>query len=376
MAAEPEGADLLKQVVASYSHLTAIHLVATRHSEVVSRGLGGTADSDFEFASKAPGRFRAWMRQGQVEALAVSDGATTWKALPKMKQWTRIQTAALDDDDDEPSSAPAQQPQDLRATIGRDLVSRYVALARFAEDPLYIKDETINAGGSKTPCYVVHAALHRQKYEIWIDKGRLLIVKDVQTGPQTSPAGPVMARVETKFKRLETNGDVPDSLFDFQPDPKWAEVEMLVLPFEQRTSLAGRNAADFMLKSLDGEVRRLSDYRGKVLVVDFWATWCSPCRRELPVIDKLRSEFADQVAFVGVDDEDAHKIRSFLQSNHYGLEVLVDSKREVERRYGVRAIPTLLVIDAQGVIRQHFVGGRSEGELRKAIAAAKESPAR
>ena len=145
---------------------------------------------------------------------------------------------------------------------------------------------------------------------------------------------------------------------------------MLVLPDEERVSLAGRAAADFSLKSLEGELRRLSDYRGKVVVVDFWATWCPPCRQELPILNKLRTEFAGRVEFVGIDNEDARTIRDFLKAKHYELEVLVDGKRDVQRQYGVRSIPTVLVIDARGVIRQHFIGARSEADLRLAIALA------
>jgi len=77
-----------------------------------------SAESEFEFATKAPGRFRAWMRQGPVEALSISDGAATWKALPKAKQWSKIQTAALEDDDDEPPRRPAASPRTCTPASG------------------------------------------------------------------------------------------------------------------------------------------------------------------------------------------------------------------------------------------------------------------
>jgi peroxiredoxin/outer membrane lipoprotein-sorting protein len=369
LAAEPEAADILKQVREKYARLTAIHLVATRHTEIMRQGLGATGDTDYEYASKAPGMFRAWMREEGVEALAVSDGATTWKALPKAKQWTKSEIAALPDEDEEQPSEGARQPRDMRESIGRALVSRYAAISRLAEDAEYLKDDTCNLGAGKVPCYVLRARVGQQKYDLWVDKRRLLIVRDVQSGLQSTEFGPVQARIETRCKRLEVNGEVPDSVFGFTPDPKWKEVEMLVLPLDQRLSLVGLTAADFTLKSLDGESRRLSDFRGKVVVVDFWATWCPPCRRELPVLQKLRADYAGKVEFVGVGDEDARTLREFLKSKHYEMETLVDGKREVHRQYGVRAIPTMLIIDPQGVIRQHFIGSRGEAEMRKAIQA-------
>jgi cytochrome c biogenesis protein CcmG, thiol:disulfide interchange protein DsbE len=370
LAAEPQAADILKQVGETYAHLTAVHLVAARHTEISLRGAAATSDADFEYASTAQGRFRAWMRKGPVEALAVSDGSTTWKALPREKQWAKTQTAALGDDDEEQPAAAGRQPQDLREIIGRDMVTRYVAIVRYAEEPEYVKDENCSVGGEKVPCYVLRLRIGQRKHDVWIDQRRFLIVRDVQTGPRAAGSVNAQERVETRLKRIETNEHVPPSVFEFKPDPKWTEVEMLVLPEEQRISLAGQNAAGFSLKSLDGETRSLSDYRGKVLVVDFWATWCPPCRQELPILNKLRTEYAGKVEFVGVNNEDARTIRDFLKSRHFDLEVLVDGKREVYRRYGVRSIPTLLVIDSHGVIRQHLIGARSEAELRLAIAAA------
>jgi thiol-disulfide isomerase/thioredoxin len=104
------------------------------------------------------------------------------------------------------------------------------------------------------------------------------------------------------------------------------------------------------------------------VVLDFWATWCPPCREELPTVDKLRAEFGDKVQFFGISDEDAGTVKGFLRKNNNGLPTLMDQKETVHRQYGVSAIPTLLVIDRDGVIRSHFIGGRSPETLRDAIA--------
>jgi cytochrome c biogenesis protein CcmG/thiol:disulfide interchange protein DsbE len=113
----------------------------------------------------------------------------------------------------------------------------------------------------------------------------------------------------------------------------------------------------------------LEQTRGKVVVLDFWATWCPPCREELPSIEKLREEFAGQVQFFGVNNEDSGTVKTFLKNHKYELPVLMDAKRQVDRQYGVSAIPTMFIIDKQGVIRQHFIGSRSEAKLRQAIQA-------
>ena len=133
--------------------------------------------------------------------------------------------------------------------------------------------------------------------------------------------------------------------------------------------LTGSRAASFALKTLEGEPVALEQTRGKVVVLDFWATWCPPCREELPYIEKLREEFAGQVQFFGVNNEDSGTVKDFLRKHKYELPVLMDAKRQVDRQYGVSAIPTMFIIDKQGVIRQHFIGSRSEAKLRQAIQA-------
>jgi peroxiredoxin len=84
----------------------------------------------------------------------------------------------------------------------------------------------------------------------------------------------------------------------------------------------------------------------------------------------LRTEFAGKVQFFGINNEDKGTVASFLKKHNYELSVLMDSRREAHYQYGITGIPTLFVIGRNGVIRQHFVGGRSEAELRKAIQAA------
>ena len=144
---------------------------------------------------------------------------------------------------------------------------------------------------------------------------------------------------------------------------------MLLLPGEEHMMLTGTRAASFALKTLEGEPVALEQTRGKVVVLDFWATWCPPCREELPYIEKLREEFSGQVQFYGVNNEDSGTVKNFLKSHKYELPVLMDAKRQVDRQYGISAIPTMFIIDKQGVIRQHFIGSRSEAKLRQAIQA-------
>jgi len=200
-------------------------------------------------------------------------------------------------------------------------------------------------------------------YQLWIDKQRFLVLQSKRAFKLKGASG------ETKIKMtaLEVNPDIPETRFRFEPAKGWSEVDMLVLPGEEHMVLTGSRAANFSLKTMDGESVALDQARGKVVVLDFWATWCPPCRKELPSIEKLRAEFGERVLFLGINDEDSSIVKGFIRKNGYEMSVLMDGRRQVHRQYGVSSIPTLLVIDKQGVIRQHFIGSRDEATLRKAI---------
>jgi cytochrome c biogenesis protein CcmG, thiol:disulfide interchange protein DsbE len=368
-----QAADALKMVRDAYTNLSTVHIVATRTDSVMMpNSMGGQATTEYELAEAPGGKYLARMKNGENESLAVSDGSTTWKALPKQKRWAKLEAAAVSGDedasDDDAKADTAGKPSDLHDAAENLLIRRYLAIARVAKAAEIGKEENIKVGGEKFRCRIVRLQVGPAVDELWVDEQRGFVLQARQTSRQEMGNGQAQIQITTKLKELDLGSDVDARLFSFTPERSWTEAEMLVLPGEERMMLTGQKAAEFALKSLDGEPVALSSLRGKVVVLDFWATWCGPCRHELPIVDKLREEFADKVQFLGINDEDNGTVKSFLRKNAYGITVLMDSKRTVHRTYGVHAIPTLFVIDREGVIRQHFIGGREAPELRKAIA--------
>ena len=124
-------------------------------------------------------------------------------------------------------------------------------------------------------------------------------------------------------------------------------------------------APDFDLLDLEGNHVHLSDYRGKVVVLDFWATWCPPCRRAMPHLQELSDKYADQgivVVAVSVDQGGLKAVKPFIEQQGYTFKVvLADGK--VSRAYGgVSSIPTTFFITPDGRIAGHFVGYRELDE--------------
>lgn len=119
-------------------------------------------------------------------------------------------------------------------------------------------------------------------------------------------------------------------------------------------------APAFTLPDLDGKPHALADYRGKVVVLNFWATWCPPCRYEMPAMQRAWEKVRDDgIVFVGVDvGEDADTVFTFLADYPVDFPLLLDQDAKVIEQYPVTGLPTTYVIDPQGRITHRAVGSR------------------
>jgi peroxiredoxin len=126
-----------------------------------------------------------------------------------------------------------------------------------------------------------------------------------------------------------------------------------------RVPAVGTSAEDFRLVDLDGKSQSLSQYRGKVVLVNFWATWCKPCTTEMPAMqatyDKLREK--DFVVLAINELEDDAKVREHIKQHGHTFPVLMDRDNKVANQFGVFGLPVSVFIDERGVVREYIKGG-------------------
>jgi len=134
----------------------------------------------------------------------------------------------------------------------------------------------------------------------------------------------------------------------------------------------GQIAPDFTLADLDGNEISLSDFRGKAVFINFWATWCPPCRAEMPEIESVYQDYKDKGAVViGVDIRETEElVREFIQRGGYHWTFILDSTGVVAADYNIQAIPTSFFIDREGVIRAVNIGAMTKRAMEDKLAEA------
>jgi thiol-disulfide isomerase/thioredoxin len=120
----------------------------------------------------------------------------------------------------------------------------------------------------------------------------------------------------------------------------------------------GKPAPEFELQDLGGAKVSLSQFRGKVVILDFWATWCQPCRQSMPEMEKLQEKYSSRLTLLAINlEEPADQVRSFVASEKIRSRVLLDESGTVGNAYQTTAIPMQVIIDREGIVRNVSVGG-------------------
>ena len=144
----------------------------------------------------------------------------------------------------------------------------------------------------------------------------------------------------------------------------------LIISMNVQALSIGQKAPDFTLKYMQGKNLNLTEQRGSIILLNFWASWCGPCRKEMPVLQKLQDKYQDLgVAIWGINVEQENQAgRDFLKDVKVDFPIFFDPSNTLSENYQVEAMPTTVVIDRSGVVRYIFRGYKAGYEKKYAKA--------
>jgi len=364
----------LQTVAMQYRNLRAFEIegwaaVVTKPSTAPVEG----SETSFRFAMAAGGRMHEEARQGGQRLRNISDGKATYTHLEPLNQWMRKPRV--------PPAADSLRTDLTPGSPGAMIGSLLYTLRTTADSVATVRAqpaETLEVNGTPTPCTVLDVTYARTPQRggpaesarrVWIANGAIVEIQSSFPGANGEEGGTLQI---TRFTRVRLGAAPPDSLFAFTAPADARQVRQFQTPGHETADLTGTRAADFTLKDLQGVAHNLAKLRGKVVMLDFWASWCGPCRMTMPVVDKLTREFKTKglIVFSVNLRENAATAGGYMKKNNYAMRTLLDSDGAVANQYQVSGIPSLVIVDRKGMIRAHLVGAHGEDDLRDALSEA------
>lgn len=300
-----------------------------------------------QYRIQRPDKYHIQFTGDNEDGQAISDGKTITTYVQQTKQYTQMPV--------DPATV-FQHPM-MGLLINGALVAAKPldAITRDLTSATYIGVEKVG----DTDCHHLKMSDAEGDVDVWIGNGDKPLVQKavVDQGRGLVAAGHAgSVIIHIAYTDWRIGGPIDAGVFKFEPPADAKKVQQF--GEGAQSGLEGKPAPDFTLNTLDGKTVKLSDLKGKVVMLDFWATWCGPCRMAMPIIDKVAKQFAEQgVQLYAVNlRESPDQIKAFLKEQNLSVNVLLDSDGKVGNDYRANAIPQTVIIDRDGVVRTVHVG--------------------
>lgn len=368
-----DGLSILQKMGQQYAAAQSWYFVATEE-QTMTNDYSRTWKKTVMISAATGNKYHYEGHSETGSAFHISDGRTAWDIHPEEHAYTR--EPAPDNGYEPPRTTPFNESAALHAF---GLRTEFATFSAHYSAATRLPDETIFQNGIAVPCYVVQVnttprrgpvmAGASRNETLWIDKSSWAVLRTVSHEKSFMLAGsaqiPLAIDAVTTWTTAELNTALPEALFHFDPLPDLK----LVAKFSDRilgVDLTGQTAPEVHLVGADGKTAPLSSWRGKPVLLDFWATWCAPCVEALPWLAQLEQEAAPKgLVLLSIDeDEDAKAAGAFLAQHHYTWPNTHDTG-SIGQAFGELGLPLLVLIDAHGkIVFDQF----SEDGLRKALA--------
>jgi thiol-disulfide isomerase/thioredoxin/outer membrane lipoprotein-sorting protein len=359
---------LLERMAAAYTRLKSLELAGTLTLIVDDEHEKRTHQASFTGIFAAPNRFR---HQAEHQPLIISNGTRVHGYIPRRNLFTVA--------DAPPGRAMlSRYSRDINQILPEQNLSLVLAIS---SDPVTeLREAAVEI--TRAPDQPIGQAVYPALKMSFADKTSFTLLVDPHTNllrqviadytPTLHRQGRPDVRSATytvDYTTVKPDPAIADDAFAWAPpsgarDIVAAAAGELLEGDESASPLIGLPAPDFTLQDMEGNNITLSELRGNVILLDFWATWCGPCIAAMPHIDKLHQDYKDQpVRILAINQrEEREKVEPFLRTRKLTLPVLLDTSGDVGKAYGVRGIPTTVIIGRDGTILNVKTGFAPGGE--------------
>ncbi len=370
----PEAKTELDQIRAAYGKLHSLKLAGTVQANIDVGGQKHDQHAEFTSSYSAPNQFKHEV-PGQIVVGSTGEKAYIYSA--KEQRYLQV--------DAPKGKVPSQQqPPFVAQLLGRENPSLLMALSSDAAAELTAgatsvqKTPDVKVGDTAYTALKIEAA-HGTEHVLVDSKTHLVKQVELDLSKMLEKQGaPNVKQAVLTFNYTQAQADAPVKAEQFAWTPPADALDASKAPPAQpkaeAESLTGKPAPDFTLEGLDGKQQTLSKMKGSVVVLDFWATWCPPCRESLPHLDALKKELAPKglkVFAVNIQEEKP-KVEEYIKKNNLTFAVLLDAQGKVAMDYKANAIPQTVVVGKDGTVKKVFVGfgPDTEKNLRQTVEAA------
>lgn len=331
---------LLQEVAERYRSLREARFEAEVHTEYKGGEAVSRRTKSLKIEISQPDRAKTDVIDSDESKVIIQDGKTIWTFYPKTNEYS-LATTRIGISEDSPVQAYSSLDE-IRGSM------RIVGREQVAD------------------AYCVKLVLERGPKHVrtlWIDPQSKFVRRDEIEDVSVISRGEQSQNSMTTYSVARIVEKLSPDIFSFDP-VKTHATKRIELQQNPATTSIGTRAPDFSLKAADGREVRLSGLHGKIVLLDFWASWCLPCRSAMPAIELLHRQFKDNgVVVLGIDDEEIETQRAYREKFGYSFSSLLDPAKKVKNLYKVGGIPTTVLIDGNGGIRAYEVGETSYESL-------------